>query len=565
MNRRIKFVAIAVALAFLAIFGRLLSMQVFHRDDYVLAAEQTQVHEWKLRASRGLIYWRDGVTSVPAVLNEQVYLVFVDYAMVEDVYATRTAIQEKLGSEAASKFDTAISAKKSRYVVLARNISRERAEELKAADLAGIGFEESTKRVYPENELGARILGFVNGEGQGQYGVEGAFNQSLVGKDGLRKATTDLRNVPLSVGRADTLVPAENGTDIRLTIDRNLQAMAEEKSQKWAATYGAEFVDIIIYNATNGEVLAMASKDSYDPANYGDYELADFANPVLTDAYEPASVMKVVTMAAALHHNALEPTDTYLNSRGLTIDGLWVQNMTDRAAGSIQTFQEAMDWSFNVGSIAMLERIGGGSLNLAARQKLYDFQMKLGFGKTTGIELPDSAGLVNSPNMAYAANHCYALMTFGQCESLTMLQYAAAFSAIISSGTRYRPTIIQGQGSQVAETNIISAETSHEMRGVLHSAINLYLLSREDSFFNTRYCGGKTGTAQVPNPAGGYYDDRQTGTFFGWCSPSEDNPPELVVGVRYGGAGVLGGGSGAKSIWDDLMRDVVSYSEGVIY
>ena len=565
MQKQIAAVAIVVALAFLAIFGRLFGMQILNREEYVLAAEQTQVHEWKLRATRGLIYWRDGNTSVPAVLNEQIYLVFVDYAMVEDETETRQIIQQALGSEAAAKFDEAMTAKKSRYAILGRNISRDKAEEVKAANLAGIGFEESTKRVYPEGELGSRILGFVNSEGLGQYGVEGAFNQPLTGKDGLRKAVTDLRKVPLSVGRDDTLAPAENGVDLRLTIDRNLQAMAEAKAKKWAVNFGAEFVDIIIYNAGNGEILAMSSKDGYDPANYGDYGLSRFTNPVLSDAYEPASVMKVVTMAAALDLGVLKPTDLYINHRGLHIDGLWVQNMTDRAAGATQTFQEAIDWSFNVGSIAMLERIGGGSLNQEGRQKLYDFQRKLGLGANTGIELPDAAGLVNSPSMSYAPNHCYALMTFGQCESMSMLQYAVAFGSIINNGTRYRPTVVQGKGGEVAEANTVREDTSREMREVLHHALNLYQLSRVDPFFNTRYCGGKTGTAQVPDPAGGYYHDRQTGTYFGWCMSNADDTPSLVVGVRYGGEGVIGGGSDAKYIWDDLMRDVVPYSEGVIY
>lgn len=565
MQKRIAVVAVAVSLAFLAIVGRLFGMQILNREEYVLAAEQTQVHEWKLRATRGLIYWRDGDTNVPAVLNENVYLAFVDYAMVEDAYETRAVLRETLGDDAAAKFDEAMSAKKSRYFILGRNISREKAENIKSANLAGIGFEESTKRVYPEDELGSRILGFVNQEGQGQYGVEGAFNQSLIGKDGLRKAVTDLRKVPLSVGRDDALVPAENGVDIRLTIDRNIQAMTEAKAKKWAAEYGAEFVDVVVYNAKNGEVLAMASRDGYNPADYGSYSLDKFSNPILTDAYEPASVMKTVTMAAALNLGVLTPTDLYTNHRGIYVDGLWVQNMTDRAAGAQQTFQEAMDWSFNVGSIAMLERIGGGSINQDARQKLYDFQRKLGLGERTGVELPESTGLVRDPVGGYALNHCYAIMTFGQCESMTMLQLSVAFGSIVNGGIRYRPTVVQGKGGEVVESNVVREDVSRQMREVLYSASQLYLTSQEDPLFNTRYCGGKTGTAQVPNPAGGYYTDRQTGSYFGFCTESSDDIPSVIVGVRYGGAGLDGGGSNAKRIWDDLMRDIIPYSEGVIY
>jgi cell division protein FtsI/penicillin-binding protein 2 len=564
MQKRIAVCTIGAAIAFLAIFGRLFGMQILDRDQYALAAEQTQVHEWKLRATRGLIYWRDGETSVPAVLNENVYLVFVDYAMVEDASETRAVLERTL--QAGSTFDEAMNAKKSRYVILAKNVPRATAEEIKEANLAGIGFEESTKRVYPEGELGSRILGFVNSDGQGQYGVEGAFNQSLTGRDGLRKAVTDLRKVPLSVGADNTLVPAENGADIRLTIDRNLQAIAEGKAKKWSVEYGAEFVDIVIYNSKNGEILAMASRDGYDPADYGRFDLEKFSNPVLTDAYEPASVMKTVTMAAALNLGVLKPTDTYINHRGLYIDGLWVQNMTDRAAGATQTFQDAMGWSFNIGSIAMLQRIGGGEINADARQKLYDFQRKLGLGEKTGVELPDSAGFVSAPanGSRYAINHCYANMTFGQCESMSMLQLAVAFGTIINNGTRYRPTVVQGKGGEVVQSEVLKADVSREMREVLHEASKLYATSLTEPFAS-RYCGGKTGTAQVPNPAGGYYDDRQTGSFFGFCMPTIDSSPNLVVGVRYGGAGVLGGGTNAKRIWDDLMREVLPYSEGMVY
>ncbi|MCL2038477.1 penicillin-binding protein 2 [Candidatus Saccharibacteria bacterium] len=564
MQKRIIIITLCSALAFLAIIGRLFGMQILNREEYVLAAEQTQVHEWKLRATRGLIYWRDGSTNVPAALNENVYLVFVDYAMVKDANQTRAVLAQFLGAEAAIKFDEAMQARRSRYAILGRNLSRAAAEAVKDADLAGIGFEESTKRVYPEGELGSRILGFVNQDGQGQYGVEGAFNQQLTGRDGLRKAVTDLRKVPLSVGQGDALVPAENGANLRLTIDRNIQAMSEAKAKSWAYEYGAEFVDIIVYNAQNGEVLAMASRDGYDPSNFERFSLDRFSNPVLTDTYEPASVMKTITMAAALNLGVLQPTDLYLNHRGLFIDGLWVQNMTDRAAGAMQTFQEAMDWSFNIGSIAMLERIGGGSINLDARQKLYDFQRRLGFGSRTGIELPDAAGLVRAPDSGYALNHCYANMTFGQCGSVSMLQLAVAYGALANNGIRYRPTVVQGQGGEVLESGIIREETSRELREVLHNAQKLYTTSLTEPF-SSRYCAGKTGTAQVPNPAGGYFNDRQTGSYFGFCTPDADTLPSLIVGVRYGGAGVRGGGSNAKRIWDDIMRDVIPYAEGVIY
>ncbi|MCL2002200.1 penicillin-binding transpeptidase domain-containing protein, partial [Candidatus Saccharibacteria bacterium] len=294
------------------------------------------------------------------------------------------------------------------------------------------------------------------------------------------------------------------------------------------------------------------------------YSLDRFANPILTDAYEPASVMKTVTMALALNQGVLKPTDIYLNHRALTIDGLRVQNSTDRAAGAMQTFQEAMSWSFNVGSVAMLERIGGGTLNADGRQKLFDFQRRLGFGQRTGVELQESEGYVRPPNSGWALNHCYANMTFGQCQSVTMIQMAAAHGAIINNGTRFRPTVIQGQGGEVVESDIITESVSREMREVLYEVANLFSTSREEPFAS-RYCGGKTGTAQVPNPAGGYFNDRQIGSFFGACVPNAEVMPDLVVGVRYGGPGLLGSGTGAKRIWDDLMRDILPYSEAITY
>jgi cell division protein FtsI/penicillin-binding protein 2 len=564
MQRRIQFLALIVALSLLAVVGRLFSMQVLDRDQYVLAAEQNQTREWRLRAARGTIYWRDGSINVPAVLNEQAYLVFVDFAMVEDATATREVIERVL--QAGDRFDEAMTARRSRYVILARNVSRPVAEEIRAARLNGIGFEEGTRRVYPEGTLGSRIFGFVNQDGVGMYGIEGAFNESLTGRDGRRTAVTDLLNVPLTVDTENILVPPEHGSSIRLTIDRNLQSMAEQKSREWAATYNADFVDIIIKRASNGEVLAMSSRDGFDSANFQRYNTERFTNPVLTDSYEPASVMKTVTMAGALNLGALTPTDTFINHRRTLIDGMWVQNADDRHSGAVQTFQEAMDWSFNTGSIAMLERMGGGSINLEARQHLFNFYRRLGFGERTGIELPDATGFVSRPETGarYAINHCFANMTFGQCTSMSMLQIANAYSTMLNGGTRYRPTIIQGRGGEVLDHSIISLDVSREMRHILHGSFNLFGASRREPF-TEMFCGGKTGTAQVINPAGGYYNDRLTGSFFGFCAEDADETPDLIIGVRFGGAGILGSGSAAKRIWDDIMIEVMPYWRGVVY
>ncbi|MCL2371385.1 penicillin-binding protein 2 [Candidatus Saccharibacteria bacterium] len=564
IERRVKFLAIATGIALIAIAGRLFGMQVINHEQFVIAAEQNQTRQWTLHAARGTIYWRDGNVNVPAVLNEQVYLVFVDFAMVENRAETRAVIERTI--QAGARFDEAMDARRSRYVILARNVPRAIAEEIRSGGVTGIGFEEGTRRVYPEGTLGSRILGFVNHEGVGLYGVEGAFNNQLTGTDGTRRAITDLRNVPLTVATDQILIPPEDGQPVRLTIDRNIQVMAEGAARRWAAYHSAEFVDIIVKRASNGEVLAMASRDGFDPANFQRYDTSRFTNPVLIDAYEPASVMKTPTFAAALSLGVLRPTDTFINHRQQTIDGMLVRNADDRHSGAVQTFQEAMDWSFNTGSVEMLRRMGGGELNQTGRQHLYDMFSRLGFGRRTGIELPESAGFVSRPESAarFAINHCFANMTFGQCTSMSMLQIANAYSAMVNGGTLFRPTIIQGQGGEVLDQNIVTDTISRELRESLHTSFNLFQAARRPPF-TEMYCGGKTGTAQVVNPAGGYFDDRLTGSFFGFCVEEEGMMPDLIVGVRYGGPGLLGSGSGAKMIWRDLLAELMPYWRGVVY
>ena len=217
-----------------------------------------QTSRTTLKAKRGEIYMKNGDDITPVVLNESVYTVIVDPQVSEQMEVAEPLTQI-LGDDLFADWNDVFANKKSRYYVIAREVSRAKAEQIVEAGLTGIWLQENTKRVYPEGTLAASVLGFVNAEGEGQYGVEGGLDAELAGKDGLLKTITDINDVALSIGSDNVRIPAENGQNIVLTIDRNLQAGVERILADTINRYGKTNGSALVMDPNTGEVLAMAN------------------------------------------------------------------------------------------------------------------------------------------------------------------------------------------------------------------------------------------------------------------------------------------------------------------
>ena len=301
---RTKIVKNGLLIIMAVIVVRLFFIQVIEKDEWMARADAQQTMQETLKAKRGEIYMMAGSEPKAVVMNETVYTVIIDPKTAwEKKNEAQQKLVEILGDMVTADWNKVWSNEKSRYAVIAKEVPRVMAEKIAEADVTGVWLQENTKRVYPEGELGASILGFVNAEGEGQYGVEGAMNEELAGKDGM-------------IGNDNVRVPAVNGDNIVLTIDRNMQAKVEQVLAETTKSMGKTNASAVVLDPNTGKVLAMADFPSYDPANYKKVTDASlFTNDALMSAYEPASVCKTFTFAAAINEGVMTPEST-MRSRG---------------------------------------------------------------------------------------------------------------------------------------------------------------------------------------------------------------------------------------------------------
>lgn len=548
--------------------ARLFYLQVIKHEYYQTQANQEHTTKFTIPAKRGLIYARDGTGYAPMVLNEPAYIVYADPRYVKDVDKVADTLRRVAGGNIVSNFEDSLRDTSRQYVVLAKGLNSDQANLLKKAKLSGIGMQEIDKRVYPEGQLAAQILGFVNGDGQGQYGIEGGINDTLTGKDGQLRAVTDVYGIPISIGSQNVQTPAQNGKNAVLTIDRNIQNKVEQALKAGLDHAKATIGSVIVMDPSNGHIMAMANLPTYDPNNFTqvtDYNL--FQNRIISQPYEPGSVIKALTMAAGLDLGIIQPDTRYNNLGYVKVDDAVIRNALNNPLGML-TMTQVLQYSFNTGAVWVLQQMGGGDINMAGEQKLYDYFTKhYLFGRSTGIELAgEVSGYVTPPQSASRVQ--YANMSFGQGVDLSMLQVASAFAAAVNGGTYYTPQIVDGylgddgqtfiaKPPTIREPVMISPTASAKLRQMLHDAREGSTAAEGE--LHGYYFGGKTGTAQVYDPKTGKYSDTQTiGSYLGF---EGQDKPQYVIMVRVDDATIGGfsGSAAAAPIFTDISNWLVNY------
>ncbi len=563
-----------VMLAVLGIFAiRLFYLQVIQYEYYVAKAQDIQVQPLTIQPTRGELYGLDGDDIVPIVLNEKVYTVVADPVSIKKPETVASKLRTIIGGDLVKDFESLLrdDSKKIRYAVLARNISRTQAEMIKKESLVGIGLQQTNRRVYPEGQLAAQTLGYVNSEGMGQYGIEEALHERLKGKPGMLQTVTDVSNIPLTIGKDDINTPAVDGDDIVLTIDRRIQMRAEEilktGLEKAKATKGS----IVVMNPTTGAVQAMANYPSYDPAAYNKVEdYAVFQNNVVSTPYETGSVIKALTMGAGLDSGAVTVNSTFPDGTGCTqVDDRKICNVEEDPRSATATMLDTLRYSLNTGVVHIAKQMGGGSVNRKARDTLYHYYHdQYRFGQLTGIEQAGEAkGIIIAPDQPEGNNVRYANMTFGQGMDLTMIQTATAFSAEINGGTYYQPRVVAGirqpdgtltkKDPIVVKQNIISQSASEQARDMIWQG-------RKTGFFGKfdrpgYKIGGKTGTSQVIDQTTGTYSDHNSiGSYLGFGGVIK---PEYVIMVKVedSRAGGYEGTTAAGPIFNDMSNWMIDH------
>lgn len=565
---------VVVVLIGLVLASRLFYLQIIKHDYYDKLAIAEQQKKFTIPADRGSLYFRDGSDVVPGVLNSNVYTLFADPTEVKNPDEVSKIISGSLGMDRGDVKKN-LQRKKTSYVVIAKRLSKDSVDKLfkQKSKLVGVNIIAVPQRVYPEGELGAQALGFVNDEGDGQYGIEGALNKRLKGSEGVLKATTDVNGVPLSVDDRNSVAkPPKNGDDLVLTIDRNIQAKAEGALKIGLERSKATKGSIIVLDPNTGSIKAMANLPTYDPAKYYDvggdaYE--KFQNRIVSSPYEAGSVIKTLTMAAGINEGVVNKDSQFKNTGSVTVADATIKNVEQDVNGT-RSMTDVLKYSLNTGVVYVLSQLGGGSINEQARTKLYDyFAGRYGFGQPTGIEQTGEVeGTIFRPNAEQGNNVRYSNMAFGQGMDVTMAQVSSAFSSVINGGNYYQPHLVEGM---LREDGSISSDKQKPVRtGVVNQATSDQLIEMTRTALNTSSAvsklvkpgynvGGKTGTSQTIDLKTGKYSDSNTiGSYLGFGG---DSKPRYVIMVRVDDSKIGGyaGSAAAAPIFGDVSNWLIDY------
>lgn len=562
----LKYVALAL---FAVIIVRLFFIQIVNHQDYLAKADRQHTFETSITARRGEIYMMDKGEAYPVVLNQTLYHAVIDPTVTEKENA-KEIMTNYAKDYAVGDLDEIYATENLRYAIIARNMPREVAEKIVESGIPAIWLKRINHRFYPEGELASGLLGFVNDDGKGQYGVEGSLNKTLAGKDGLLKTTADVNRVALSIGNDNVKIPAEDGKNVVLSVDRGLEKGIEELAIDAINNTEATNAAVLVMDPNTGKIIAMASLPNYNPEKYFEVDDASkFLNYVTDVTFEPASVCKTFSYSAAINEGVMTPETTYFNEHFVYVDGLQKNNASkyNHLYGTMD-MRKAYYWSLNTGSIYALKLLGGdaNSINRQGREKLFDYYYnKFRFGKLTGIEINESDGLIQDPNEGWGRNSVYADMTYGQNIYLTMLQTLSAFSAVVNGGTYRTPSIIEGfyeNGKIVAsekenavEEEILSSETSATMRELLINNRSMQRLNGLDRYGYS--IGGKTGTGEVARD-GVYLDDETIGSYLGFIG-QEGELPKYTIMVKMWGEGRLVGGGEAMDLFNAISSYLIDY------
>ncbi len=501
---RALFVMVVVALAAAGIGARLVWWQVLERDHLVtLALRQLASHE-EVPAKRGEIRDASGTLLATSI---EVQSIFATPPSVEDPQRAARQLAPILGVAEATLAERLAS--DDEWVWLKRRVDHDVAGRVRDLGLRGIGMLPETRRAYPmpgaapDTTVAAQLLGFVNADGVGQYGLESALHARLAGEPGAVVADEDVIGRQIA-GSVHVLSEPVDGADLHLTLDAGVQHLLESALWETYRKNYAKGATGIVMDVHTGAILAMASFPSYDANRYSETEASLFVSPAVSRLYEPGSVMKTFTVAAALEAGAITPRTTVVDDNNLRVRGIRIQN-ADRywypyGHGEI-TAAEVLALSNNVGAARIALLLGG--------ERLYQAFLRYGFGAPTGIEVAgEEGGVVWDPESPNASGELTtAQNAFGQGITVTALQLAAGYAAVANGGTLVTPHVVAGWTPPGGEfepvavapgERVMDERTARTVLRLLTGAIDEGIAS--NAGVPGYSIAGKTGTAQIAGP-----------------------------------------------------------------
>ncbi len=548
---RLILLLVAFIVASGGLFARLAYWQVVQHDRLAgQAVAQTEIRT-EQPSQRGTIYDRSGTVVLATTLRRARLVASPDQLTPERrnaVAASLVGILGLTGPDADALTAKMTSAKS--YVILAAGLDEAAAaavrDGLAGGTLAAVDLEEEPTRVYPQaggaaaTSLASHLLGFVNGNGQGQYGVEQRYQDVLAGQPRVAVAERDATGRAI-VGSEQIVDPGTPGTDLHLTIDASLQlAVEQEVFAAWVADR-AKDVSAVVMNPRTGEVYAEASYPSYDANDYQAIASKDpgrFLDPIISHVYEPGSVFKMLTAIAALTGGVVTPLTKINDSGTMTLDGGRSKiSDADRKAMGWIPFQDVIAYSRNVGAARVAMMLGADTRS--ASTVLHDTWTRLGFGAPTGVDLAgEVGGIVRDPAISRWQQIDLANGSFGQGIAVTPLQLATAYSAMVNGGTLVQPHVVSSVGERAVVTqprgDVIATNVSSQLVQLMRHVITEVPFYRDRTLVPGFAVGGKTGTAQIWDPTlrGGAGDWKQNIFNYSFVGYIGHTQPEVVVAIR---------------------------------
>jgi len=546
-NSRLYLLAAMLVFWCMAICARLVYLQVFCYGTFVKQAEHQQQRAIPLAAKRGIIYDRAGRELAMSVLVDSAFAVPTE---VKDL-PTAVSLISRITGEDANVVLADCRAHKT-FCWVARKADDETIERIKSLNLQGIHFQKEPKRFYPARELAAQVLGSVGMDDSGQSGIEHEFDEELSGRPGKMFISVDARRQWFS----DVETQPEPGENIVLTIDKNIQYIAEKELDQAIHDTQAVAGTVIVENPHTGEILALANRPTFNPNLRKQITPAALTNRAVSDIYEPGSAFKMVTISAALDEKVTNPDEVFDCQMGsIVYNGMRIR---DAEPHGLLPVWGVLAESSNVGAIKIALRLG--------EERFYKYIRAYGFGQQTGIELPgETRGITRPPSRWSKVS--IAAIAMGQEIGISPIQLAGLVSTFANDGVWVAPRIVAGTvppngGLQTVAFHpgpshrVISPFTAAEMRSMMQKVV-LVGTGRKANLEGYS-AAGKTGTAQKVDPATGAYSrSKYVGSFAGFAPV---NNPQIVVAVILDSAvGLHQGGQVSAPVFRRVAQQVLEY------
>ncbi len=571
---------LAIVILFLALSGRLLYISIFRSKDYKAMAEEQWTNEIQIDARRGCILDRNNRELAVTANVFRVDLDLITLRKYIDKKDTDNIEIAKLLAEALEMDEEKVlsrieltypSGNPANSATLIRRIEKEKADKVKELDINGVIVSEDTKRYYPNGDFLSHTLGTTNADGEGLSGLELYYNEELMGIPGVRVSEVS-GNSTSNPYSETSFTPPVDGKDMTLTIDENIQYFVEKVAEDALKKHNADSVSIAVMNPNNGEILGMVNKPGFNPNNpyegseafKGKDESAKlqnmWRNTIVSDAFEPGSIFKIITSIAAIEENIAGKDEVYYCDGSLNVAGKNIKCWKPGGHG-VQNFNQTLENSCNVAFMEMGAKLGA--------EKLNEYIKLFGFGTQSGIDLPGEAtGIVKNVEDISAVD--LATISFGQTNTMNGIQFMTALNAVANGGDLIQPHIMKelshkdDNGTKIIDEvfvpkiqeNIVDEKSTMRVKEALESTVSNG--SSKDAGIEGIKVAGKTGTAEKVDPETGTYGAGYIASFAGFA-PYDNPQVSLIVIIDNPKNGEHFGGIVAAPFAGELFNNIFNY------